>query len=76
MQEVVRILETHYGHEHLHEILDYLETKGVESSYYKESKIDRDERAGAQKGKQVMFDVLTLSLVLLLVHFVTKKGGK
>lgn len=34
MQEVVRILETLYGPEHLHSILEDLETKGVEGFFF------------------------------------------
>jgi len=42
MQEVVRILETNYGPEHLHSILEDLETKGVVSLFYQGSKMDRE----------------------------------
>lgn len=42
MQEVVRILETNYGPEHLHSILEDLETKGVVSFFYQGSKMDRE----------------------------------
>lgn len=42
MQEVVRILETNYGPEHLHSILEDLETKGIVSFFYQGSKMDRE----------------------------------
>src|SRR5215470_9603110 len=42
VQEVIRILETHYGPEHLHSILEDLETKGTGSFFYQQSKMDRE----------------------------------